>query len=95
VSFLERDQAAGELEEREVVLGFLRPADQECAVAVEPRVAGLDDPAARLPSGRGALRLDLVAATTDVGAVAAAGSELVDPGVGVAAVETQTLRLLG
>jgi hypothetical protein len=78
-----------------VVLVLLRPADEKRPVAVEPRVAGLDDPAARLPSRRGALQLDLVAATTDVGAVAVAGSELVDPGVGVAAVETQTLRLLG
>jgi hypothetical protein len=51
VGFLERDQAAGELEEREVVLGFLRPADQERAVAVEPGVAGLDDPAAGAPAG--------------------------------------------
>jgi len=44
VGFLERDQAAGELEQGEVVLGFLRPTDQESAVAVEPGVAGLDDP---------------------------------------------------
>ena len=43
--FLERDQAAGELEEREVVLGFLRPADQKATIAVEPGVARLDDPA--------------------------------------------------
>jgi hypothetical protein len=49
MGFLERDQAAGELEEREVVLGFLRPADQKGTVAVEPGVAGLDDPAAGAP----------------------------------------------
>jgi LuxR family transcriptional regulator, maltose regulon positive regulatory protein len=34
-------------------------------------------------------------AAADVGAVAAAGRELVDPGVGVAAVETEALRVLG
>jgi len=62
VGFLERDQAAGELEEREVVLGFLRPADQEGAVAVEPGVAGLNDPAAGPPAGSRPFELELVAA---------------------------------
>ena len=95
VGFLERDQAAGELEEREVVLGFLRPADQEGAVAVEPGVAGLDDPAAGAPSRCRSLELELLAAATDVGGVAATGRELVDPGVGVAAVEAEALRILG
>jgi len=94
VGFLERDQSAGELKEREVVLGFLRPADQQRAVAVEPGVAGLDDPAAGAPSRRAALQLELVLAPADVGRVATRGCELADPGVGVAAVETQTLRLL-
>ena len=36
VGFLEGDEAAGELEECEVVLVFLRPADQDAAVAVQP-----------------------------------------------------------
>lgn len=36
VGFLEGDQAGGELEQGEVVLVFLRPADQDRAVAVEP-----------------------------------------------------------
>jgi hypothetical protein len=93
VGFFERDEAAGELEQGEVVLGLLRPADQECAVAVEPGVAGLDDPAARAPAGRGALQLELVVAATDVGGVAASGCELVDPRVGVASVETEALRM--
>jgi hypothetical protein len=35
VGFLQGDQSAGELEQGEVVLGFLRPADQERAVAVD------------------------------------------------------------
>jgi hypothetical protein len=95
VGFFERDQAAGELEEREVVLGFLRPADQQCAVAVEPGVAGFDDPAPGSPSRSGSSELELVAAAADVGGVTAAGGEVVDPGVGVAAVQAEALRLLG
>jgi hypothetical protein len=93
--FLERDQAAGELQEREVVLGFLRPADQKGTVAVEPGVTGLDDPAAGTPSRCRSFELELVAAATDVGGVAATGRELVDPRIGVAAVETQGLRIVG
>jgi hypothetical protein len=95
VSFLERDQAAGELKEREVVLGFFRPADQKRAVAIEPGVAGLDDPTSRAPAGCRAFQFALVDSAPDLGGVAAAGDELVDPGVGVAAVQTQGLRLLG
>jgi hypothetical protein len=95
VGFFEGDQAAGELEQRKVVLGFLRPADQESAVAVEPGVAGLDDPTPGSPSRGGSFEFDLVAAAADVGAVAAAGRELVDPGIGVAAVETEALWILG
>ena len=95
VGFLERDQAAGELQERQVVLGFLRPADQECSVAVEPGVAGLDDPASGAPSRCGSFELEFVGAAADVGGVAATGGEVVDPGIGVAAIETQALRILG
>lgn len=94
MGFLERDQAAGELEQGEVVLGLLRPADQEGAVAVEPGVAGFDDPTPGLPSRDGSFKLEFLAAATDVGAVTAAGRELVDPRVGVAAVETEPLRML-
>src|SRR6266487_747955 len=95
VGFLEGDQSAGELEQGEVVLGFLRPADQERAVAVEPGVAGLDHPTAGAPSRTAAFQFELVVAAADVGRVAAAGRELVDPWIGVAAVETQTLRVVG
>jgi hypothetical protein len=94
VGFLEGDQAAGEVEEREVVLGFLRPADQERAVAVQPGVAGLDDPAAGAPLRSGSFERELVAAAADVGRVATTGRELTDPGVGVAAVEAEPLRIL-
>jgi len=95
VGFLECDQSAGELEEGEVVLGFFRPADQEGAVAVEPGVAGLDDPASRAPAGTGAFQFEFVAAPTDVRCEAATGRELGDPRIGVAAVETEALRMLG
>lgn len=95
MGFLERDQAAGELEQGEVVLRFLRPADQEGAVAVEPGVTGLDDPAAGLPSRRGPFELDLLTAAAEVGCVAATLREFVDPRVAVAAVEAEALRLLG
>lgn len=94
MGFLERDQAAGELEERKVVLGFLRPADQEGAVAVEPGVAGLDDPAACAPAGRGELVADLVGAAADVRDQAVVGGELADPRVVVAAIEAECLRPL-
>jgi hypothetical protein len=95
VGFLEGDQAAGELEERQMVLGFLRPADQERAVAVEPRVAGLYNPAPGAPPRCGSFELDFVAAAPDVGCVAAPCCEVVDPGIAVAAVETEALRSVG
>ena len=94
MGFLEGDQSAGKLKKREVVLGFLRPADQERPVAVEPGVAGLDDPAAGSPAGVRSFELEFVTTATDVRGVAAVGREVVDPGIGVAAVEAQTLRLL-
>jgi hypothetical protein len=93
-SSLECDQAAGELEQREVVGGFLRPADQERAVAVEPGVTGLDDPAARAPAGCAALVADFVGAAADVRPEAVLGDKLADPRVVVAAVETESLWLL-
>jgi len=78
-----------------VVLGFLRPTDQERAVAVEPGVAGLDDPTSRAPAGPGAFQFEFVAAATDVRREAATDRELLDPRIGVAAVETEALRTLG
>ena len=95
VGFLEGDQAARELEQGEVVLVLLRPADQERTVAVEPGVAGLDDPAAGTPARSAELERDLFAAPADVRAEAALADELADPRVVVAAVEAESLRLLG
>jgi hypothetical protein len=93
--FLEGDQAAGELKEREVVLVFLAPADQDAAVSVEPGVGGFDDPAAGAPAGCARLQLDLFTAGADVRRVAVLDRERVDRRRVVAAVEAQPLRLLG
>ena len=49
-----------------MVLVFLGPADEDSPVAVQPRVARLDDPAAGLPVGVALLEVDLLAATADV-----------------------------
>jgi hypothetical protein len=95
VRFLECEQSGGELEEGEVVLGLLRPADQERAVAVEPGVACLDDPAAGSPGWIGAFELELVTAPAKVERVPVGRNELADPRVGVAAVETEALWRLG
>ena len=92
VGFLERDQAAGELEQGKVVLVLLRPADQQCPVTVEPGVAGLDNPTTGTPAGRTQLELDLFTSGADVRGVPAPGDELAHAGVVVAAVEAERLR---
>ena len=92
VGFLEGDQGAAELEQREVVFVLLRPADQECPVSVEPGVAGLDDPAARAPAGDAELELDLFAAAADVRRVLPCAHKLTDDRIVEAAVEAQMLR---
>jgi hypothetical protein len=91
--FFECDQAAGELEKGEVVLVFLRPADEKRAVAVHPRVAGLNDPPAGAPARRTELAFDLFAARADVRREAARAEELAHAVVVVAAVEAEPLRL--
>jgi hypothetical protein len=58
-------------------------------------VAGLDDPAAGAPCRPGPFELELVATGADVHAVAATSDKVADPGIAVAAVETETLRMLG
>ena len=63
---LEGDQAAGQLQQSEVVLGFLRPAHEQAAIAIQPGVGGLDDPAPGTPAGSAQLELDLLAAAADV-----------------------------
>jgi hypothetical protein len=95
VCFFERDESAGELEEGEVVLVVLRPADQDPAVAVEPAVAGLDDPASGTPAGGADLVSDLFAAGSDVRGELVVAGELADIGVVVGPVEAQALRGFG
>jgi hypothetical protein len=95
VGLFEGDQAACELEEGEVVVVFLRPADQQRAVAVQPGMAGFDDPAAGAPAGGVELEFDLLAARVDVRRELPFGDELADAVVVVAAVEAQALRLFG
>ena len=94
VGFLEGDQAASELEQGEVVLVFLRPADEQRPVTVEPGVGGFDDPAASAPTGDADLEFDLLAARADVRRVAVPDRELVHRRRVVAAVEAQPLRPL-
>jgi len=89
--FLECDQAAGELEQGEVVFVFLRPADQERPVAVQPGVGGFDDPAAGAPAGDLELEFDLLAARFDVRGVAVLAREGVHRRRVVAAVEAEPL----
>ena len=75
-----------------MVLVFLRPADQDAAVAVEPAVAGLDDPAAGAPAGRADLFGDLLAAGTDVRRQSVVADERSDVGVVVGPVKAEALR---
>lgn len=92
MSFLEGGQAAGELEQSEVVLGLLAPANQNSAVAVKPRVAGLDNPAARLLSGFLHLERGLLAASTDVCGQPMVGDDPTGLGGVVGFVEADALR---
>ena len=89
---LERDEAAGELEEGQVVLVFLRPADQDPPVAVEPAVAGLDDPASGAPAWGTDLFGDLLAAGADMRGELVVAEEVADFGVVVGLVEAEPLR---
>lgn len=78
--------------QRAVVLGLLRPAHEQPAVAVKPRVRALDDPAPRPPVRVAPLRLDLLAARAHVRGEAELGHELAHAGVVVALVEAEPLR---
>ena len=93
MGLLERDEAAGELEEGEVVLVFLAPADEDAAVSVQPGVGCFDDPAAGAPAGLLELEFDLFAARPDVRRVAVLEREGVHRRRVVGAVEAEALRL--
>jgi hypothetical protein len=92
--FLEGDEAAGELQQREVVLVFLGPPDEDRAVAVEPRVAGFGDPASGSPVRVAGFEVDLLAAGADVRRQLVAGDQVADFGVVIGLVQAQALRLL-
>ena len=77
-----------------MVLVLLGPADQERAVAVQPGVTGLHDPAPGAPAGGVKLELDLLAAGADVGCETARERRLSDAVVVVAAIQAQSLRRL-
>src|SRR3954452_25224768 len=86
--------AAGELEEGEVVVVLLGPADEDAAVAVEPGVGGLDDPSSGAPARVADLLGELLAARADVRLEALLDRELADLVIVVAAVEAPALRRL-
>jgi hypothetical protein len=77
-----------------VVFVFLGPADEDRAVAVQPGVAGLDDPAAGAPAWRADLLGDLLSAGTDVRRQVITTNQLADFGVVVGLVQADALRLV-
>ena len=93
VGLLERDQAAGELQQGEVVLVLLGPADEDAAVAIQPRVSGLDDPAPGAPTGSANLLGDLLTACADVRRQLVVGDQGANFGVVVCLVQADSLRL--
>ena len=95
VGLLVGDQAGGELQQGEVVLVLLGPADQDPAVSVYPRVGGLDYPPAGAPAGSAGLFLDLLAACPDVRREVVAGDQLAGLLVVIGLVQTDVLRRLG
>ena len=95
VCLLECDEAAGELKEGEVILVLLGPADENPAVAVQPGVTGLDDPAPRPPAGCSRFELDLFTACTDVWRVAVLDRQVTYRRRVIAAIEAQPLRTPG
>ena len=78
-----------------MVLVFLRPADEDPAVTVEPAVAGLDDPASGAPAGSTDLLGDLFAAGADVRREFVVADEIADFGVVVGQVKAEALGLFG
>ncbi len=79
---------------RAVVLGLLRPTDEQAAVAVQPGVRALDDPAPSAPARLSRLCLDLLAAGSEVQGEAVLGGDLADLGEVIALVEAEPLWAL-
>lgn len=74
-----------------MVLLLLGPADQDRPVAVEPRVTGLDDPAACSPVGAADLQVELFSSATDVWCEAAPFEQVANHGKVVGPVQAETL----
>jgi hypothetical protein len=77
-----------------VVLLLLGPADEDRAVAVQPGVACLGDPAAGLPVGVAGFEVDFLSTGADVRLKPLLEHERADVGVVIAAVKADALRLL-
>jgi len=87
------DEDGGELDEGEVVLRLLLPADEQFPVAVEPRMRALDDPAPRpRPTPTGAR---LFAAPSNVRLEPPLPYRALHDDVVVALVETEVLLRAG
>jgi hypothetical protein len=87
MSLLERDDAAGEVKHREVVVGDALPADEQPAESVVPAVGPFDDPASRFAAHAPDHRR--LAATTNVRGDASAANGFLAVGVVVALVQAQ------
>ena len=77
-----------------MVLVLLGPADEDPAVAVQPGVACLDDPAACFPLGVVGLQVDLLAASAYVRSQPVRSDGVADFLIVVSLIETDALRLL-
>jgi hypothetical protein len=75
-----------------VLVVLLGPANEDRAVAVQPGVSGLDDPAPGAPGSVADLRRQLLAAGADVRLEALRNRQLADVVVVVAASQAQALR---
>ena len=78
-----------------MVLVLLGPADEDRAVAVEPRVTGLDHPRGGPPVGRRALKVDLLLAGTDVWRQLILGDQVAGLAVVAGLIQTDAPRRLG
>ena len=83
------------MKQRQVVFGFLLPADQEPSIAIHPTVRALDDPAARLEASLSFDQLRFFASASDVCGVSELVHEFPHLVVGVPVVQAEILRMVG
>lgn len=76
-----------------MVLVLLGPADEDAAVAIQPGVSGLDDPAAGAPPGSANLFGKLLPACADVRGELVLGDQVANFGVVICLVQADPLRL--